>query len=162
MTRTRATTIALFALAGAAAGFLLDHALTASGRPTFTPATMLPILLVLLGLGCLALAWQVRRAVTSEKGPRVDPFRALRIAVLAKASALVGALVGGAGAGLLLFLLTRPVTPGLGSLAPVIATVLAGLALVVLALIAENLCTLPKDPDERQPDAPEPGAEPEF
>ena len=39
----------LAALIGVAAGFLLDHALTVSGRPTFVPAVSLPIMLVLLG-----------------------------------------------------------------------------------------------------------------
>ncbi|NHI16225.1 DUF3180 family protein [Microbacterium excoecariae] len=158
MRRTSAVTLVACAAGGLVAGYVLDLALVSAGRSTFSPSVMLPILLVLLGAACVGFAWSVRRAVTSPKAPRVDPFRAVRIAVLAKASSMVGALVAGAAAGLILFLLTRPVVPGIGSMASVIATAIGGAVLVVLAVIAEYLCTLPKDPDDRESDS----AEPEF
>lgn len=157
MKRTSVAALAVAAVLGGGAGFLLDHLLTASGRPTFTPAVMLPILMVLLGAACLALAWPVRRSLRDPEAPRVDPFRALRVAMLAKASSLVGAAVGAAGIGLLVFVFTRPVTPPLGSVTTIIATVAAGAVLVAAALVAEHFCTLPKDPDEPAPD--EPGSE---
>ncbi|WP_110590554.1 DUF3180 domain-containing protein [Microbacterium suaedae] len=162
MKRTSAITLVVWAILGAAVGFVLDLALTGAGRATFSPALMLPILLVALGVCCLAFAWPVHRSVKDPRAPRVDPFRAVRVAVLAKSSSMLGAVVGGFAGGLLVFLLTRPVVPGLGSMAAQIATVVAGAVLVVLALVAEHLCTLPKDPDEREPDTAEPGAEPEF
>lgn len=162
MKRTSAWSLVVLAVAGAAAGYGIDLWLTAAGRPTFTPSPMLPILLVLLGAGCLLLGWQVRRGVTGDGSRRVDPFRSVRIAALSKAASLVGALIAGAAGGLILFLLTRPVSPPLGSMSAVVATAIGGVVLVVLALIAEHLCTLPKDPDDRSSDTAEPGAEPGY
>ena len=162
MKRTAPLTLVACAVVGAAAGAVVDILLTGAGRATFTPSIMLPILLVALGVACLALAWPIRRSVKDPHAPRVDPFRAVRVAALAKASSMLGALVGAFALGLLGFVLTRPVVPALGSMTEAIATAVGGAVLVVLALIAEHMCTLPKDPDEREPDAPEPGAEPEF
>jgi divalent metal cation (Fe/Co/Zn/Cd) transporter len=138
------------ALLGAVAGFMLDNALTAWGQPTFTPAPTLPILLVLLGAIVLVLAYGVFRAARG-RGRRLDPFRALRIAMLAKASSIVGAAVAGLGIGLVAFVLTRAVSPPLGSLTAVIATAVCGVILVVAGLIAEQLCTIRKDDDDEQP-----------
>ncbi|MER7797335.1 DUF3180 domain-containing protein [Microbacterium sp. NPDC096154] len=162
MNRTSPLALLVAAVLGGGAGFLIDHVLTLSGRPTFAPAVGLPILLVLLGAVCLVTAWPVRRSTRRAGAPRVDPFRAVRIAILAKASSLVGAAVGGAAAGLLLYVSTRPVSPALGSMATTIATIAAGAALVVAALVAEQFCSLPpgsgtEDPDEREPDDAQPG-----
>jgi uncharacterized membrane protein len=157
--RTSPVTLIVCAIVGAAAGVIVDVALTAASRATFTPSYMLPILLVLLGMFCLAFAWPIRRAVKDPRAPRPDPFRAVRIAALSKASSMLGAASGGFALG---YALTRPVPVGLGSVAAEIVTAIAGAALVVLALIAEHLCTLPKDPDERESDADSAGAEPQF
>lgn len=157
MKRTSPLALIVAAALGGGLGFLLDHLLTLGGQPTFVPAWGLPILLGLLGVLCLALAWPVRRSVRTPGAPRVNPFAAVRIAILAKASSVVGAAFGGAGLGLLLYVSTRPVSPALGSMATTIATIAAGAVLVAAALVAEHFCSLPKDPDERQPDDPQPG-----
>ncbi|OCG76115.1 DUF3180 family protein [Microbacterium sediminis] len=158
MKRTSPLALVVAALLGGVVAFAADHLLTRSGGATFTPAVTLPILLVLLGAACLALAWPIRRAVSDPNAPRVDPFRSLRVAVLSKASSIVGAALGGAGLGLLAYLATRPVTPGIGSMGTIIATAAAGAVLMVAALVAEHWCTLPKDPDDREPDDPGAGA----
>lgn len=158
MTRTTPLALIVAAILGGGVAFVVDHALTRSGRATFTPDVTLPILLVLLGAACLALAWPIRRAVRDADAPRVDPFRSLRVAMLAKASSIVGAALGGAGLGLLAYLATRPVTPGIGSMGTIIATAAGGAALMVAALVSEHWCTLPKDPDDREPDDPGAGA----
>ncbi|MGV9768767.1 DUF3180 domain-containing protein [Microbacterium sp. NPDC003461] len=158
MKRTGPVSLLIAALLGGGAAFLIDHLLTASGRATFTPAVSLPILLVLLGAACVALAWPIRRSLLDPKAPRVDPFRAVRIAMLARASSIVGAALGGAGLGFVAYLATRPVSPGIGSMGTIIATAVAGAVLVTAALIAEHWCTLPKDPDDREPDDPGAGA----
>ena len=156
MKRTGAGVIVLSVAIGIAAGFLVDQLLTAAGSPTFIPSATLPILLVLLGVFVVVLAVPIRRATRSEARGRVDPFRAVRIAMLAKASSIVGALFAGFGAGLSIFLLTRPVTPSVGSWGAVIATVVSAALLVAAGLIAEHLCTIRKDDDDEQPG--EPGA----
>ena len=96
---------------------------------------------------------------SGRSGKRVDPFRALRAATLARASSLLGALLGGFGAGILLFLLSRPVGPPVGSMVAMVALIASSIVLVAAALVAEQFCTLPKDPDDRQPDEPSPGAD---
>ena len=158
MKRTGATVLLLSALLGGVAGFLLDFALTAGGRATFTPAITLPILLALLALLVVALAVPIRRATRgASPRPPVNPFRALRVAVLAKASSIVGAVVGGFAVGLAVFLLTRPVSPSVGSLSAIIATAVCGVILVAAALVAEHLCTIRKDDDDEQPGGDDPG-----
>jgi hypothetical protein len=149
--RTGAGVLIVAAALGVAAGFLLDQLLTSAGRPTFTPAATLPILLVLLGAVVVALAVPIRRATRGRGGSAINPFRAVRIAMLAKASSIVGAGIGGLAVGLLVFLATRPVTPSLGSMATVIATAVCGALLVAAALVAEHLCTIRKDDDDEQP-----------
>ncbi len=159
MRRTSPVVLAATVAIGVGAGYVLDQALTASGRPTFTPSIMLPVLYVMLGAAVVAAALPIRRAVRGG-GTRIDPFRALRIAMLAQASSLVGAFTGGMGVGLLLFLLTRPVPPSLGSTGAVIAAVVGAVVLVVAGIVAEQLCTIRKDDDDDQPGPPEPDATP--
>jgi hypothetical protein len=162
MRRTSAGVLLLAAALGVAAGFLLDQLLTSAGRPTFTPAVTLPILLLLLGAVVVALAVPIRRATRGGSTAAVNPFRAVRIAMLAKASSIVGAVIGGLGAGLWIFLATRPVPPSLGSLGTVIATTVCGALLVVAGLVAEHLCTIRKDDDDEQPGGDDPGLEPRI
>lgn len=159
MKRTGAGLLVVTALIGVAAGFLVDQLLTAAGRSTFTPEVTLPILLVLLGGVVVVLALPIRRATKGSAAP-VNPFRALRIAMLAKASSIVGAAFAGLAGGLALFLLTRPVTPSVGSWGAVIATIVSGLLLVAAGLVAEHLCTIRKDDDDEQPGDPGPGLDP--
>jgi uncharacterized protein (DUF697 family) len=157
--RTSPATLIVSAVLGIAAGFVIDQVLTGAGRATFTPSVMLPVLFVLLGVSVIALALPIRRA-TRGQAPRVDPFRAVRVAMLAKASSIVGALVGGVGVGLLLFLLTRPVPPSVGSTGAVVAAIVGAVVLVAAGVIAEQLCTIRKDDDDDQPGPPEPDATP--
>ncbi|WP_106816317.1 DUF3180 domain-containing protein [Microbacterium timonense] len=151
MKRTGAGVLVVAAALGVAAGFLVDQLLTSMGRPTFTPAVTLPILLVVLGGVVIGFAIPIRRATHGDSGGRINPFRAVRIAMLAKASSIVGAALGGFGGGLWVFLATRPVMPSLGSLGTVIATTVCGAVLIAAGLVAEHLCTIRKDDDDEQP-----------
>ncbi|MGP3533321.1 DUF3180 domain-containing protein [Microbacterium sp. RD1] len=157
MRRTHPALLLVAAVIGAAVGFLLDNVLTSMGRPTFTPAVSLPILLLLLGAVVLVLAVPISRATRGRATAPVNPFRALRIAILAKASSIVGAGVGGIALGLLGFLLTREVVPSIGSMGTVLATVVCGALLVVAGLVAEQLCTIRKDDDDEHPGDSSPG-----
>ncbi|WP_309127426.1 DUF3180 family protein [Microbacterium sp.] len=152
MKRTSAGVLVVLALLSAAAGFGFDHLLTVTGRATFIPSAFLPVLVGLLAAAVLAVAWPVRRSVRG--GRRIDPFRALRAATLARASSLLGAILAGFGAGLLAFLSTRPVPAPVGSTVALVALVVASVVLIGAALLAEQFCTLPKDPDDREPDDP--------
>jgi hypothetical protein len=153
MKRISPIVLLVLALAGGAAGFLLDHALTTAGRATFTPALALPILFVLLAFAVLAFAWPIRRSVRSTPRRRVNPFRAVRIAMLARASSLLGGVSVGFGIGLGAYLLSRPIAPPLGSMSAVVATSVTALVLTIAAIVAESFCLLPggggpNDPDD--------------
>lgn len=149
MSRTHPSVLVVVAVLSAGIGFLIDQYLTSSGLATFTPAVTLPILLFVLGGFVVLVALPVRRAVRGRA--KIDPFRAVRVAMLAKASSILGAVFAGLGAGLILFVVTRPVSPPLGSLGTVNATAICGLLLVAAGLIAEHLCTIRKDDDDEQP-----------
>jgi len=159
MKRTSPGILLVVTVAGGAAGFLVDYGLTATGRHTFSPSPLLGLMMVLLGAGIVIIALPIRRA-TVGKAPQaepIDPFRAVRVAMLAKASSLVGAGITGFAGGLLSFVLTRPVAPSLGSTGAALAVVAGGVVLVVAALYAEHLCTIRKDDDDDQPGPDEPG-----
>lgn len=162
MKRTGAGVLIVAAVLGTAAGYIVDQLLTSAGRPTFTPAVTLPILLVLLGAVAVALALPIRRATRGTGTAPVNPFRAVRVAMLAKASSIVGAVIGGLGLGLLIFLTSRPVAPSLGSVGTVVATAVGGALLVVAGLVAEHLCTIRKDDDDEQPGGDDSGLEPRI
>ena len=142
---------------GLVLGFGVDQVLTVTGRPTFTPSFLLPILLIMLAAATLLMALPIRRAITGASTTPVDPFRSLRVAMLAKASAIVGAVVAGVGFGLLAFLFTRPVSPSFGSPGAVIAAVVGGLGLLIAGVVAERLCTIRKEDDDDQPGPADPG-----
>lgn len=153
MRRTRPAVLVAAVLVGAVVGFGVDQLLTGAGQATFTPSLLLPVLLVLLGAATVMFALPIRRAITGRSPEPVDPFRAVRIAMLAKASSIVGAIMAGLAAGLLSFLLTRPVAP-VGSVVAVLTTLVASLVLLAAALVAEHLCTIRKDDDDEHPGPP--------
>jgi hypothetical protein len=148
--RTRVTSLIALAIAGAVVGYLGELAFVAAGGAAIVPPISLPVTLVGVGAVVVALAWPIRRAVKGTVKTRIDPFRAMRVAVLAKASSLVGALLTGAGAGILLFLGTRSVLPGLGSVWLAIATTAGAAILLAAGLLAEHFCTLPPGDDTEQ------------
>jgi hypothetical protein len=153
MKRTGVVPLVIAGVAGIGAGFLTDQVLTSAGRATFTPTVTLPVLLILLGILDIALAVPIQRATRGVSKVPVNPFRALRILMLAKASSIVGAAVGGFALGLVLFLSTRPVTPSVGSWGVIIATAVCGGVLLIAALVAEHMCTIRKDDDDEHPGA---------
>jgi hypothetical protein len=148
VTRTRPSTLLLMAILGAVAGWFLETALVVTGRAAFIPPVTLAAALALIGVIVVVLALPVYRVVKGTAKSRVDPFYATRAVVLAKASSLTGALLGGAAVAVLVFLLTRSVIPPVSSLALAIATVVAGIVLLVGGLIAEKMCTLPPTADD--------------
>jgi hypothetical protein len=157
MKRTNPAVLLIVAVLGAGVGFLIDQVLTTVGRSTFTPGLSMALVLALVGVVVLAFAIPIRRVTQGRSQARIDPFRALRVAVLAKAGSILGSVVGGVAIGLLVFLLTRPVMPSVESMTTIITTVVASVWLVVAALIAEHLCTIRRDDDDHEPGPDDPG-----
>ncbi len=110
MKHTKPSTLIIFAVIGVVGGWFLDAALAAMGEPVIVPPYSLAVVLAILAVLVIIAAVPVRRAV--KDGTRVDPFYAMRVVVLAKASALTASLLAGGAAGILVYLLSRPEPPG--------------------------------------------------
>lgn len=149
MTRTRPAHLVLLAAFGAIGAWLLELALAAAGRPVLVPPITITVVLALLGVVVAAMAWPVRKVSRRVEGARVDPFYATRVVVLAKASSISGALLAGAGAGALAYLLSRSV-PAVGSVTLTIAMTASAVLLIIGGLLAEHWCMIP--PDDDSPD----------
>ncbi|WP_433533672.1 DUF3180 domain-containing protein [Micromonospora sp. CA-263727] len=149
---TRISTLVVTALATAAVAWLLISNFLYSQLP---PLPWLPVV-TLGGLAVLEAYAAINTRGRIDRRPGRDPVNPLMVArfvVLAKASALVGAIFTGFYAGLTgwLFVLT---TRAAGEDRPAaIAGVLASIALVAAALWLERSCRVPERPeDEHEPD----------
>ncbi len=162
MKRTSPGALALLALGGIVLSFLIEQLIASSGKPIIVPPISLALTLVALGVVVFLLAWPIRRAIRSKVAVHIDPFRALRVAVLAKASSLAGALLAGAGVGLVVYLLSRQTTPPSSTLWLAVSTAVGAVVLLAAGLIAEHFCVLPPDdtdPEREAQKRTEPGAE---
>ncbi|HEY6800840.1 MAG TPA: DUF3180 domain-containing protein [Agromyces sp.] len=153
MKRTPPSAIIGFMLGGLVIGYLGDLAAVSTGGNAIVPPLSLPITLVGVAVLVVALAWPIRRAVKGKNTKHLDPFRAMRTAVLAKACSLSGALVFGFGLGITMFLITRSVVPATGTVWLALATAIGAALLMAGGLIAEYFCTLP--PDDTEPEKEE-------
>lgn len=147
--RTSPLTVLAFAVSGSAVGFLTQVALSSFGKPPLVPPISLALTLLMLGAVLVTLAVLLRRAVAQEGAGHVNPFHAVRLLAAAKASQFAGALLGGFALGLLVQVLTRSVVPSASTWAPMLASVIAAILLVIFAALAEHLCKVPpSDPDD--------------
>ena len=150
MKRTQPSALIALGLAGLVVAFLLETAAAAGGSALFLPPVTLSIALMAIGIGVLALAWPIRQATRGTVPKHVNPFLAIRVALLAKASARSGALLLGGGLGFVLYILSRSVEPAVTSLWPAIGMAVGAAVLVTLGLVAEHFCTLPPDNDDQE------------
>ncbi|WP_435737049.1 DUF3180 domain-containing protein [Cellulosimicrobium sp. PMB13] len=153
MRRTSVRTLLLVAVVTAVVGWLVVRFV--EGRGTYLPAVpwVVDVAIVALAAGVFWAGWVVR-AYQKGRRPGLDPIRAARTFVLAKAAALTGALLTGwYGAQVL------AAVPDLAIEARRDRAVAAGIAVacaVVLAgagLLAERFCQLPPPGDEDEPGA---------
>jgi uncharacterized membrane protein len=151
VTRTRWGLLVLLGLGSAIAAVALQLGLAAVGLSKLVPQVTLSATLVLIAVVVVVLALPVRRATRKRdpKEPRrpVDPFYATRVVLIAKASAVAGALLGGAALGLVVELLIRPVSV-VSSVWAGVAMLVGSILLLVAGLLAESWCALPPDDDE--------------
>lgn len=147
MTRTRPTILVLLAVLGGAGAWFLEVWQVGIGNPAVLPPWTFAVVLALLGVAIVVYAVPVWRVTSGRSTKRVDPFYATRVVLLAKASSLTGALLGGVGVGILIYLLSRSVVPGVESVTLAIVTAVGAVVLLAGGLIAEKMCTLPPDDD---------------
>ena len=118
----------------------------------------LPLSLALLALAEAIAAGQLRARIRQRPGAaRVQPLVAARSLALAKASAVVGAVMTGVWAGLLLYVLPRLdflASAGADARAGTVG-VAAALSLVGAALWLEYCCRTPTPPDSDNPTRPD-------
>ena len=150
MKRTHASTLVAFVLAGLVVGYLADLATVSAGSKAIVPPISLAITLTGVAVFVVVLAWPIRRAVKGKATKHLDPFRAMRTAVLAKACSLSGGLIFGFGLGITLFLLTRSVVPAPDTVWLAFATAIGAGLLMAGGLLAEAFCTLPPDDPEAE------------
>ena len=148
MTRTNWLTLVLFAVIGGAAAWIYELLLASRGDMPWVPTWVLSAVLIVIAVINIGLAIPIRRAVRDRTRPRIDPFHATRVVVLAKASAIGGALMTGAGAGVLVFLLTRPGAHSSSQVGVSIAVTAGAVLLLAAGLVAEYLCSVPPDDED--------------
>jgi hypothetical protein len=151
--RTSVPLLLALAVAGGVIAWLLQIALVAGGQATLVPPGTLVLVLFGIAVVLLALGWPIRQFVRGKRDRRIDPFRAMRTLLFAKASSLMGSLVAGAALGTLLYLLSRPVPAGGSSALLTVGTLLGAVVVAASGLVVEQWCRLPpQDPehDEEQ------------
>ena len=149
MKPTRVTTMLAVAVLGGAASALIQIALATNGKPIFSLPITFGIALAVIGIIVISMAMPIRRMTRKTTAPRVDPFYATRVVMLAKACAITGALGVGVGAGVLAYLLTRSFI-GAGSIAQTVITIVGAGILVAAGLIAERMCSIPPSDDDNE------------
>ena len=116
MKRTRPLTLVLLGLAGGGHRVLpRARCWPRRGSPSSRCPYSLSITLVAAGAIVVVLAVPIARAIRGTNTNPINPFRAMRIAVLAKASSMVGSLIAGFGLGFVVYLLSRAVVPAVAS-----------------------------------------------
>ena len=136
--------IGLF-LIGGVASYLLELVVQSRGGFIYVPPISLAFTLFVVAAAVVFLAVPIRRKVTGKRKEPIDAFYAARVLALAKASSFAGSLLLGLGAGVLLYLLGRPIAPSGSILINVIAQLVSAALLIAAGLIAEWLCVLPPD-----------------
>jgi hypothetical protein len=149
MRPTRPWTLAVVAIGCALAAWLVVRASFTSLPPL--PWTSVPTLLLL----AVAEAWSgrnLRARIRGRGGARkMSPIAMARMAVLAKASSVAAAAVGGFAAGFLAYVagsLEKVVPRGDAFAAG--ATLASAIVLVAAALYLEHCCRTPESPDEEK------------
>jgi uncharacterized membrane protein YbhN (UPF0104 family) len=140
----------LLAMAVAAAG--VAYVVTRSWYADLpAPSFVAAVWLALLGLAESYVAMFTRARLAGRSGTRpIDPLFVAKLAALAKASSVVGALVAGGYAGFL-FWVARLDTPAAhGDTKTAAVGVAAGLLLVGGALFLEYACRVPRGPDDAE------------
>jgi Protein of unknown function (DUF3180) len=155
MRPTKVRTLALTALVSAVVVWLLLHLAYASLPPL--PWTAVPALL-LLALAEVVSGRNVRSRLRGSGGTRIPPIAVARMAALAKASSLAGALIGGLAAGFLIYVLASLDKQAYRSDAVVSGvTLVSAMALVLAALYLEQGCRVPTRRDDDDETGQPPG-----
>jgi hypothetical protein len=90
------------------------------------------------------------KPTAGHRPKRLDPFYAVRVLLLAKASSIAGSLFSGWHIGLVIVQLSTPVIPP--NVWSNVAGLIGSVATVVVALVVERLCRIPNSGDSGETD----------
>jgi hypothetical protein len=142
--------IALWAIASAVIGFGYSQWAVNNGLevPISTPTLGISISVIAIVLLVMVLPiWKYKRNLTKNESVKlipVNPFYAVRVLLLAKASAITAALFIGWHGGVLLKQLTAPVVV-VDAMSSNITALITSVILLVEAFLIEQICKVPKD-----------------
>jgi hypothetical protein len=158
MKPTKASSVIAVIFGLSVVSFLTVRLMVSNGLAIPTSPTNLLLALAFIAVVLLALSipiWRYKAALTQYKTgtrpKRVDPFYAVRVVLLAKASALTGAGFVGWHIGALVAQLSLPVSFTAALLQNSFGLV-ASLVLMASAVISEQICRLPEDPGNDKTD----------
>ncbi|MCM1013616.1 MULTISPECIES: DUF3180 domain-containing protein [unclassified Brevibacterium] len=147
MQRTSSGMLVIWATVGVVLGVLVDVLLENQGF-ALPGQPWLPIIgMLILAVVLLVLGYPIKRWNEGDRTREIDPLRAARVAVMAKASALTGAGLAGWYLGNAAYFFFS--APGIRNdlAAGMLFAALAAAALMIVGIIVEIFCTLPpQDP----------------
>ena len=156
MRKTGPIPVIALVVVGAVAGYLLQTGLAVWSMTRIRPEYTLSFSVALIAVVVVLLALPIWRATRGRSPRRVDPFRATRTVLLAKAAAYLGAALTGVAGGFVLDVVLRPAAASPDPLWRCLAMLGASILLLVAGLVAEQLCTVPPgDGDAEGPDGVE-------
>jgi hypothetical protein len=153
MKPTKILTLIGWVVPTSTAGYLVARFITARGGQV--PVTPINLLLTFVAISIILAGFAVpmlryRRALAdqlknsqSPRPKRLNPFYAVRLLMLAKATAISGALFAGWHIGVIWMQLSSPVTAT--SIWQNVAGLIASIAMVVVGLIVERICRIKDD-----------------
>lgn len=150
MKRTSPGTLVGLFLAGGVGAYLIELIFQSRGTYVFIPPVTLSLTLFVISVGTVLMALPIRRSLKGKRKEPINPFYAARVLALSKASALAGSVFLGIGAGILFYLLARPIAPAANMLGSAITEIVASAFLIAAGLIAEWWCALPPGDDDKE------------
>ena len=147
MQRTRAQTLGIVVLLVALPGWLLFRTLASRGVVQPIVPWLVVAVEVVIAAVVLAMGWSVRQYLKGNK-PDLDPIRAARTAVLAKASCYTGAVLAGwYGAQVLAVLGDLDVASQRARAVAAGAATVGALVMAAVGLVVEWFCRIPPPED---------------
>ncbi len=143
---TSPAVLAVWAIIGLVAGWLVHPLTDRAGTPPGVTWTQ-PLLLLLVAVIVAATAWATWRVVHVRR-ERLEPHEGLNRLVLARASAYVGALVGGGYLGYALSWIGDEAELADQRLGRSLAATAAGVLIVIASLLLERACRVRQDGPE--------------
>ena len=163
MKPTKILTLLGWVIPAATAGYLYSKVATSNGGQV--PVTPLNLILTLVAISVILAGFAVpmlryRRALAEQlknsaapRPKRLNPFYAVRLVLLAKATAIAGSLFSGWQLGVIWMQISAPVTAD--SIWQNGFALLASIAMVGVGLIVERICRIKDEGSEPEP--PKPG-----